>query len=191
MPTSSSVDWSEIINREYFGLKRQISFAGKGTYIPRVGQPGKGALACPNYDWQAVSNSRPYKINVNVTGGVAPSGSPPPYAQLVTDPRQIEPFYASYYLGTQLSRFRNPGYKFLVNEGDRYSDGANSSLPAPGFLTFGDDPLIPLPWAANGGSFSFRHDNYTRMNVVFLDGHVESLTVKDEVNSRRRFQLTD
>jgi prepilin-type processing-associated H-X9-DG protein len=84
--------------------------------------------------------------------------------------------------------------KFLVLEHERANDYVGASWPYNDKVTtwyVGDDAVYPR-WAGDNGNYSFRHGgkNTFRMNALFVDGHVEQLTEKDEINTQRRFNFS-
>jgi prepilin-type processing-associated H-X9-DG protein/prepilin-type N-terminal cleavage/methylation domain-containing protein len=181
-PSSSSVSWHEILNMQHFKVEHTI---------PRLGIPPRSKLFCPVLESRYYSNSgRHYAINAWATGGSFLSTDPPEgvLGLAVTPASSMNGWFTpvssvwnftQYHLGAKLTRFNNPSNKYLVLEADR-SDGFASSTNA---LVMGDSTSYPV-WAASGGSFSFRHPK-NRMNVLFVDGHVESRPFESTFRNKR------
>jgi prepilin-type processing-associated H-X9-DG protein len=82
-----------------------------------------------------------------------------------------------YYLGGKLSAFRNASNKILLFETERGSDSGGGAAqigwtpqPSPNWSA---EPL-PLGSTTLQALYSFRHPKQ-RMNVAYLDGHVDSI----------------
>lgn len=80
-----------------------------------------------------------------------------------------------YYLGQKISVFRNPSTKFMIIETET---GRDSWGGAPA-ITWSQPPSPAWSAEAVGttsgqAAYSFRHPT-ARMNVAFMDGHVESV----------------
>ena len=86
-----------------------------------------------------------------------------------------------YWLGVKLSKFRNPGDKFVLIEYNGSSDWVQPNTKAL------ENPTLATKSApfSNGsptGMFIFRHPGLTA-NFLFADMHVDRLSSKDELNS--------
>ncbi len=182
----SSVAWSAILSREIFKAPR---YNAKGMRINMGAYDGK-SLACPDFVGNA-SYGRGWAMSTNATGGqitaTYPAGQ---YGRIVNPPTSIESFYTFYRYGAKLTKFRSPSMKFLVIEHERANDTFGAKFPYNDAFTtwhLGDTAAYPL-WAGAGGVYSFRHGSPTarRGNFLFVDGHVESLTSGDEINTSRR-----
>lgn len=188
-----SVAWDDLMDREYFK-------------IPRFNTTRKGMnqYACPEFIGGVVASARQYLFNDWATGGVMSATYPAgEFGQFVNPPP--ESWYSTaahptnfYRLGARVSRFRSPSNKILVVETERpndtYGNFSGNTIPwAP--VQLGGGPsgsqVYPVWSSTGGGHLAFRHNNYTRMNVLFVDGHVDSLTPKDEFKNRRRYHPDD
>jgi prepilin-type N-terminal cleavage/methylation domain-containing protein/prepilin-type processing-associated H-X9-DG protein len=198
--SGGSVDWSTILQTDV--LQRDGKYgAGMSARFGVLTTSGR-SLTCPKFI--AKGTDRPFAFVVDVGGGQAPSTGPlagiPPYGRVLNAGEIPEMnssliTYKTYYFGAPLSRFSN--YNFMIVEHERASDGVNATFGAnpdgnvangPG-AHLGDDPAYP-GYSAAGGGFSFRHNNYyTRGNFLFVDGHVESLTPHDDIDSKRRLSM--
>ncbi len=94
----------------------------------------------------------------------------------------------SYFLGAKLSRVNNAAAKYSIVEMDSTSDhflDENVIVLQPSSST--------LPWTAGAPGatrgFSFRHPKF-RMNVLFVDGHVESVPFATNAASNRYVSLS-
>jgi prepilin-type processing-associated H-X9-DG protein len=163
----------------------------KTDYIPRLnGSASANAkLRCPEAaNLQFSSTARIYALNNFLTG--PKSGSPPnvsygngkqhPYPAEMNDYYKIVSSAwdfgppgggGDYWYGAKLVKFGNPSTKVMLLESDRSDTvGGNDVITLNG-------PTGGYPaWSGGGapGAYSFRHPNL-RMNVAYMDGHVESV----------------
>ena len=157
--------WPDILNGEYY---RADGYIARGS--------GGSKLYCP------VNMESGGKRGIAANYFITSKNVAPPESLLVTDANKLtylKGYYDSarpaitvgnisnYMYGTKITRFRNEGRKVLLyeiegNTNDSFFDSA---------LTLGTTAGIPA-WAATNASF--RHPTL-RMNVCFLDGHVESV----------------
>ncbi len=187
----SSVSWDDILDRHYFKIPR---------YDPR--DRGTYAYRCSKFVAGQVSSPRWFIMNADAAGGTPTAALPGgPYGRVVEPPP--ESYYAKslnsknfYRLGARISRFRNPSYKILIFESHRPNDyyvaTANPTTPiTPITLGGGQSGASFYPrWSSLGtGRFAFRHAGYRRANFLFVDGHVESLTNREEIDTKRRFLI--
>lgn len=185
-----SLNWYSIVNRE---ILKQPNFNMKGMYIQVRDEPVSGTLHCPAFRAPAVNTTqqragRAYLINLQAVGGQVTASLPAgPYGALVEPPTTVDATYTKYWLGTKVSKFSQSSTKFLLIESERDNDNANYSFPYNDTAwSVGDSPFYPV-WSGKAGGFAFRHSGYKRMNVLFVDGHVEALSPKDEFNTKNRF----
>ena len=176
-PGNASVSWHLILSAEHFRRK---------DYVPQYGPPPAGAkLYCPSATRQELMASlRWYTMNNEVGGGTA---SFTQGGVDVTPPEQMDSYYTMYSpawsfdstttptagwyrLGAKLSRFKRPSEKYMIWDVERPTDFANGSDVA--VISVGDDSAQPA-WSAYMGIFSFRHSS--RMNMLFVDSHVDSI----------------
>ena len=183
---TGGVRWFEILNREYF--KQPISTPTVGTRIS-IGVMASNTLGCPAFQ-TSITSGRAFAINDLVQGGTISASNPGgPYGLDVQPPTSIEPSYTRYRLGAKLSQFRSPSNKFLVVEHEHNNDTVGASFPytdAYAVWHVGDSASDPA-WSGKSGAYAFRHNKYTQCNVLFIDGHVDALTAKEEFNTQRRY----
>ena len=177
---TQDLSWHDTLSKDQFGAF--------GLYIPRFTldqnesyamRTGLSKLYCAQSVLAAGgfpgSYWRCYAINFNVQGGrygPAWGAQYPVYGEFgaeVTPASSVEPYYTKYYLGAKLVKFQRSSEKYLIIEGDRYSD------------TFGDNnanqilgegyPAFPV-YTTRNGVLSYRHQ--LRANFLFMDGHVET-----------------
>jgi prepilin-type processing-associated H-X9-DG protein/prepilin-type N-terminal cleavage/methylation domain-containing protein len=196
----SSVSWVEILNREYFKLPR---FNFKGTYVAMMSPADSRGLGCPNFIPNTYVGSTPvgrqWALNGNAAGGAynSPPSPPPyfpgPYGAEISPATQVASYYTQYRLGAKMSKFKTPSQKFLLVEHERTSDTVQANFPYNDAKTtwYVGDSSYPK-YSGGGGSWSFRHGGKSafRGNFLMVDGHVESLTPKDEINTIRRYDFS-
>jgi prepilin-type N-terminal cleavage/methylation domain-containing protein/prepilin-type processing-associated H-X9-DG protein len=177
-----SVAWQEILNYEHF--KRP-------DYIPRLEIKSNSRLYCPGaLNMQMNNTKRVYALNRWITNGQTASGvssdciviDPPTRMNGYYTPWVSNWNFTAYNLGMKLIKFRSPATKYMLVEADR-NDVFNESVTQ---LLLGDDAAYPQ-WSAGGGSYSFRH-NKLRMNVIFMDGHAESLPFSSDFRQARNIR---
>jgi prepilin-type N-terminal cleavage/methylation domain-containing protein/prepilin-type processing-associated H-X9-DG protein len=179
----NSQSWVNIINAEV---------VGRSAYaVTRTGAPSPKNLSCPKY--VGVSSGRQWAINdaiVNSANGVPDDprrhirgynadGSAQSYAYTAAGGTHPE---GVYRLGAKLIRF-GPD-QFMIVEHERASDSVGGAAS----LLLGNDPTYP-PYAANGGGWGFRHPYFKAANFLYIDGHVQLLTVNDDVTNSKRYSL--
>ncbi len=182
--TTSSVSWHLILDREYF--------RSDSAHVGRTGLNAK--LVCPKF--VPGTSHRMFTLNLMVAGGDN-SGSKPysgSYGYEVVPASLRQENYTKYRLGAKLSRFGRPHEKFMVLESDTPRDlvqskfyGSNQEPDSVWFI--GDSLPNRPPYSGNDGNFSFRHNGYKYMNILFIDGHVEALTYGDGINAKERFSI--
>jgi prepilin-type N-terminal cleavage/methylation domain-containing protein/prepilin-type processing-associated H-X9-DG protein len=189
--STSSVQWETLLNELYFN-----DWTGKTIHIPSVRESGgtaqPGELTCPNIDINpsgANDNRRTYVANVYLLGGpswTVNAGLSPPTAGtygITQQPTLISSSSTStgvfFCLGAKLALFQDPSTKFMVLETEASRDFANPSSRKAPYSTVpnyvNDGSANNLPWSSIGGEYSFRHGNARLMNVLFVDGHVETV----------------
>jgi prepilin-type N-terminal cleavage/methylation domain-containing protein/prepilin-type processing-associated H-X9-DG protein len=191
---SGSLTWQDMVNEVYFKGQRAL---------PRLITELNGArafevkLVCPETKYVSGSTFwRIYAINTNATGGPnwAPTYPSPHgiYGRLIDNPASINARlnWTQAYLGAKVTMFQSPATKYLLMESDR-NDG---NLSDGRKIYQATDPLYP-PYSASvsgvapggGGAYSFRHRN--RMNVLFVDGHAESLPYIEDFQNKKHFNV--
>lgn len=171
--TGGSASWHDVINFAVFDgepTKRIIQRQGS-TPLP-------GLMYCPSiepYGENAafIAATRAYVMNAYVQ-----SGKP-------AEPTSL-PGLTSYTPGRSLNEFATPAATPLVFDSNRNSDHGSETAPL-GSISMGNDSRFP-PYAANSGTFAFRHSN--RMNILFMDGHAASLDPSGvaPINVQARFR---
>jgi len=184
--TPSSLSWHTILSCEIFQ---------DALMVPRYAPfPNGSKLVCPielatnsNLSGIPGTNHRSYGINAEATGYTSTDSSGNiVYNNCVpvSNPQQRDGPYSRsigggfnlsgciYFLGMKFTTFRDPARKFLV--WDSQKDGAQEAVTTP--ITVNDNASFSS-YCANGGTFAFRHFKYTKMNMMFMDGHVEPMAV--------------
>ncbi len=173
--------WIDVLNCEYY----------QKPYITDGSGYAKGfKLYCPeNGDGYGISNHG-YLGNYFITS----KNVNPPNSLPVTDPATLSylsGYYASsgwsplvaYQYGTKMSKWRTPARKVLVYEGD--GNTADGQFGSP--LLLGSAANLPK-WSS--GSASFRHP-VLRMNVLYMDGHVDSVRYAANISNTDMMFLTN
>jgi prepilin-type N-terminal cleavage/methylation domain-containing protein len=174
----------------------------KASYEPFMN--GKRFLRCPDYV-PAGDYTRYYAMNLdaNCGGNVNPTSnpnsafSPPTPAHYPGDYGKVDdanmhgtPGYFSFYcFGADLRRFH--ANQFLLVE-QEYANDTTVFSPATignGSVILNNPPSIYPPYSAATGKFSFRHPYFKKANFLYMDFHVDQLTPKDDINSRRRLSI--
>lgn len=190
--TTGAVEWPAIVNREWFKIKDgkdkrlQLSTT-TGSYAPNL-------LSCPEIRERA--SIRSFSMNINILGQTSTSMTTV-YGYDVTPPdRYFEGAINYYRLGAKLSKVRAPSEKFLILESERSTASAGVKFPEGDTAAswyvgdYTNHPTTPRPfWSGAYGMFSFRHGKYSRMNVLFVDGHIETLTPQSHLNWNDRFRI--
>ena len=193
----SSVTWPEVLNAEFF----------KEYQVQRMGyERQKGKLYCPNMKFWGSLYPRGHYWNGDATGGwdgTLPEG---PYGKAI-DPvpqylvTQYGPFASGtivrYSLGAKMDRFREPGKQYLLLESEAGNDVFGAET---GTIQF-SQPLAPwwgLP-SDGGYGFAYRHvlpldetlySTQATGNFLFVDGHVETFTPPETINTIDRFVIS-
>lgn len=175
--SSSSFAWQEVLSAEIFQKANSVP-----RMTPFTGITSNPQLVCPVMSDTQKSSIRSYGINAEIASPYLFAPPFPSYAKLVDNPQQrdgtyVKTFYStwtftgcSYYLGAKMSKWHNPAQKFLVWDSEK--DGAPANALAT--LSMGDSASFSS-FCAGTGTFAFRHSNYKRFNMMFLDGHVEAM----------------
>lgn len=185
--TGTSVAWDVILNREYF--KNQ----GGNNRVRKGMDPQAKGLGCPSTvaTWD---NLRSLVMNRDANGS---NGTSTTTGMDIIPPGSRDAEYdgpnGAYRLGAKISKFRRPSEKILIREAEAARDVVMGTSQRP--LVLGDAPDRPR-WAASGGghvnnkgNFAFRHMRWQGMNVLFIDGHVDIMTPKDDWSDAKRYVL--
>ena len=189
VPSTAGVSWADQLNIRYLWKgKTALQYFGQNTaalnqvYIQNSGAKRSRSLTCPSFVQypDATSTNRSYAYNANANGW---TGNPMNVGPAIT-PEDNSPVYTEYYLGrTKFSKF-NAGYQFMLIETGGVSDVFNSSTP--GNVMVKNDAAPPVTYSG----FNFRHGDYRKANFLFFDGHIESLSPMNEMNSGKRVSAT-
>jgi prepilin-type N-terminal cleavage/methylation domain-containing protein len=211
------LEWADILNVEVGTVGTVGQFAPADKPVIQIMSYAAGPLrprayTCPDYIASGPSR-RCWAMNFDATGGkygpAAPAGwgSQYPLAgeyardwpmNTSTDPYP-HPNYAT-------AGFNNGPTQFYVAEGKSYHYGAIKSRFSPDQILicetedrtdgigYGKADTVWLapdsatkPWSFGGGFYSFRH--HMKMNVLFMDNHVDRLGVGDYVNRARYWNM--
>lgn len=157
--SSASASWQDVINARVFG-------SGLGANRPtlqRLGDtPNPGQIYCPSMEpfGDTARYPRAYLLNANTVDSNTGSNPPADWGDLL-----------DYQKGQPVNIFSVPARTLLVVESERSGDNAQPFSPLNQIVM--DDGSSQPSWSANSGSYAFRHRN--RMNVLFVDGHIETL----------------
>ncbi len=140
-------------------------FKQPAGYIHRSGNIGSNSkIYCPTAESmnRNASGRRTYVMNSHfITGQVVPPTHDWP------DPVGSTTAITAYSLGYRLTQVNRPAEKILAWEADAPRDayrGNNETLLLNN----------PIPFRGDlDGNWAFRHNKFTAMNVLYLDGHVE------------------
>jgi prepilin-type processing-associated H-X9-DG protein/prepilin-type N-terminal cleavage/methylation domain-containing protein len=193
--SGATLRWAHILNRDILknpmaditGNKGKIQYlnyygGGGGSYGAHYG-PRSGHIICPNAGYEGLKTIRPYQMSIWAMGGLTP-GSPSPGPS----GGDCAPYAKMKYwdttggggnwevLGAQISRFKKPQAKFLIIE---HGGGSDGILPRP--LTQVDPRTATKEYPYSNDSartWTFRHAG-VMANILFVDGHVESVGPKD------------
>lgn len=197
-PSWSSCSWDEVLNLHYFKLGSVNRFNGRTGLMRWVnGVVTDRALGCPALVVGDLgTGGRAFGMNVFLAGSTDNSGSfvngilhpdPTYFHNDFANPGASDPTRRLGFvrLGARITKFNNTSDKIMVIEKERANAWANSTGTNP--VSMGNDPTYNS-YAANGGQFTFRHNRRTRMNTLFLDGHVGSFHFTDrDFNVRSRY----
>ncbi len=195
-PSWSSCAWDEILNLHYFKLGSVDRFNGRTGRVYWVnGVMRDRQLGCPAIGVAELSG-RAFGLNTFLGGSEDNSGSFP-HGVLHPDPTYFHNDFANpgasdptrrlgfVRLGAKMTKFNNFSDKIMVIEQERPNSWAHANGSNP--VARNNDPNYTI-YAANGGMYTFRHARRTRMNTLFMDGHVGSFHYKDtDFNVSRRF----
>jgi len=181
---TSSLSWADMLNEGYF----------KGRWvIPRYVNYLKSAygsearLFCPLMTSELNPNYRIYAMNLYAVGGPNWTTNPPEgiYGLALPNPTIMNVYYNwdKAYLGAKLTLFHNASQKYLLVESDR-----SEAVFGKNTVMFQNDDTTGVypPYDTQGGGFSFRHPK-NRMNVLFVDGHGESIAFIQELNNNKYY----
>jgi prepilin-type N-terminal cleavage/methylation domain-containing protein/prepilin-type processing-associated H-X9-DG protein len=168
--TSGSVGWSEILNEEFFKKP--------GNYINGKGFIRDSQIYCPK--WLPPDNTRrPWAMNTDAAGGLN-TGSGTPYSgafgREIVPASQINASYTKYRLGAKLTSFRRASEMILLKEVNGTSEYMKAVTPYD----------VVTIVNVGGGGFMFRHAKL-RTNILFFDGHVDTVGPDGTYNSRWRY----
>jgi prepilin-type N-terminal cleavage/methylation domain-containing protein len=215
-PGIDSFPWNYILNTFYLPQRTAKS---TNSGIDLFGPPDSKTLTCPDFIWAKNEFRRMYALNVWLAGGIRqyPDAVAGQYGELVIPSPQPDPatngggtpglitltefdgsnavsaVKSGYLLGAKLTRY-NPN-QFMVLEQEHAHDYSGPGLldPTTGAVTLGESsPTYPTycgGGGANGGYVSFRHPYGRKANFLYIDDHVDLLTPKDDVYSRRRLDI--
>lgn len=155
---NASATWQDVFNVWEFDSK------GKDPLQRWGDRRLPGQMYCPAMQkWPAGGTRYPraYVMNTYVQNN-DPNATPiPSYNGLI-----------DYLPGRKLAAFAHPQQTVMISESEREGDYVQPNIPYDQ-LTWGDGSSAPS-WASADKSWAFRHLKQT--NVLFLDGHVETLT---------------
>ena len=176
-PGGPSASWQDTLNAMVF----EANLSAPRPPIQRLGDtPLSGQIYCPSMEpfGTATRYPRAYVMNSYTAD-----------TNTTTNPRVPTwgPLF-DYQRGRPLAIFQNPAKTVLVLESERYGDGVSPSAPFDQ-ITMGNGTDAPA-WASNSLAFAFRHKG--RMNVLFMDSHIQSLSPADaaKINNNAHFTPT-
>lgn len=173
VPTASA-SWHDVLNARVFGSRLGSL---NGTLQRSGDTPVAGQIYCPSMQpfGTAVRGPRAYGMNTYTVD-----------QNLTSNPRVVWGDVLDYQKGLPVARFSTPARTVLVLESERSGDLVQPTAPF-GQITPGDGTGTPA-WSANSEFYAFRHKG--RMNVLFMDGHVESLDTQAaaRINTYAAFQ---
>jgi prepilin-type N-terminal cleavage/methylation domain-containing protein len=211
VPAIDSFPWNYILNTFYLPQRTALT---TNTGIDLFSPPSSKTLTCPDFVWAKGEFRRMYAMNTWLGGGIRqyPDAVAGQYGRLVIPSPQPDPSVnglltlsewdgsnavsavkTGYVLGAKLTRF-NPN-QFMLLEQEHANDYSGPGLysPTTGAVTLGESsPTYPTycgGGGANGGYVSFRHPYGRKANFLYMDVHVDLLTPKDDVYSRRRLDI--
>lgn len=158
--------WPDVLNGEYFKADNYIARGTGGTklYCPvNMDSTGKRGIAA-NYFLTSKNISYPESMPVTDPNKLTYLKG---YYDSARPAISVGTSISNYQYGGKITRWRNTGRKVLLYE---IEGSTNDGFFDPG-LIIGVTPTLPR-WAASNASF--RHPTL-RMNVCFMDGHVDSI----------------
>jgi len=187
-----SVSWPNVLNHEYFE-----PYTGKNR-LNRTGIiPGEDSLMCPSLqEWPNANGSRrTLAWNSSMLGGAKDTDGDKIPDEMTRGGRLLSPpnwCSRYYYLGARFDMFKRPGQTILMAESrDPGQDATRARGGGIQILNGNDFPDMP-PWTAHTGNpnrawWSYRHD--LNANFLFIDGHVERLSYKVNVNRGELYSM--
>jgi prepilin-type N-terminal cleavage/methylation domain-containing protein/prepilin-type processing-associated H-X9-DG protein len=173
----SSASWQDTLNAIVF----EANLSSPRPPLQRLGDtPTPGMIYCPSMEPWGTSPRYPRAYAMNGYTGDANTTTNPPLPTW-------GPLF-NYQKGKPVAIFQNPARTVLLLESERSGDGVGPSAPLDK-IVMSDGSSAP-EWSANSQSFAFRHKG--RMNVVFMDAHLESLSPDEaaKINNNAHFTPT-
>lgn len=159
--STSSASWQDVLNVVIF----EANLNAPRPTLQRLGDTqNAGQMYCPSMQPFGTGNRYPraYVLNGNVADTDVVRNPPATWGQLL-----------DYQKGYPFIRFATPARTVMILESERDGDGIGPSAPLNQIVM--NDGVTHPSWSANDrGAFAFRHKN--RMNVVFMDAHLESFS---------------
>ena len=202
--------WQSVLNYEWFQVKNQkinipwqFNSGVNGTQI----ELGTRQLACPlpiakSGSWRTylmndiangnpINDGRSYAADDPKYAGRTGKAVIPASSRDTTGSLALNGTFKNYRLGAKIDSFRDPSYKFLVMEGEKSVDTA-VPRSVGGKIDdtvwyLGDNLTRYLDITGAEGNYSFRHSRNRGANFLFVDGHVEMIKYKMNINESRRF----
>lgn len=169
--TGGYISWYNLLNAQVFnGQTRCYAY----PYV-NWNNLKKSYLLCPSLIKWTSSYYRVYVEEMIIGGGYSATALCGPYGKMLDKSLWPSDYsdYDYYWLGIQISRYKNPSSSFLLWEAEGNDDKVNGF----GNLNLAS-PLPGAPWTANGGQLAFRHKGQQSINFIFVDGHGSSFTNK-------------
>jgi prepilin-type N-terminal cleavage/methylation domain-containing protein/prepilin-type processing-associated H-X9-DG protein len=170
----SSASWQDTLNAMVF----EANLSSPRPPLQRYGDtPISGQVYCPSIEPFGTSARYPRAYVMNSYTGDTNTTSNPPLPTW-------GPLF-NYQKGKPIAIFQNPAKTVLVLESERPGDGVQPSTPL-NQIVMGDGANAPA-WSANSQAFAFRHKG--RMNVVFMDYHIQALSPDEaaKINNNAHF----
>jgi len=154
----TATGWQTVMNMELFSKQTNT---GHGTVQVHGDRPLPGLIYCPSIEPWGKGKRYPVAYARNK------------YVALTTDPPIGTYHGIPYYIpGKPMNNWDDPSRKILFLENEFDSETCSAISPF-GKVAMNNSASYP-PTSGNSGRFAFRHRN--RMNVTFMDGHVEVYT---------------
>jgi prepilin-type N-terminal cleavage/methylation domain-containing protein/prepilin-type processing-associated H-X9-DG protein len=211
VPAIDSFPWNYILNTFYLPQRSSLT---TNSGIELLAEPASRTLTCPNFIWGKNEFRRQYALNVWMAGGIRqyPNAVEGQYGRLVIPSPQPDPSVnglltlseydgsnaisavkTGYLLGAKLSRFHSGQFMVLEQEHANDNSGPGIVDPTSGSVILGESsPTYPMYCGGggpSGGYVSFRHPYSKRANFLYVDSHVDLLTPKNDVYSRRKLDI--